>query len=100
MRAKKAYHHGNLRATLIETGLRLIASKGLAALTLREIGARAGVSRMAAYRHFSNKSELIAAIREVGFTKFGDALQQACDKANSGFSSAHGGHGVGLHCIC
>jgi AcrR family transcriptional regulator len=85
MSAKKAYHHGNLRATLIETGLQLIASKGLAALTLREIGAHAGVSRMAAYRHFSNKSELIAAIREVGFTKFGDALQQASDKADSGF---------------
>jgi AcrR family transcriptional regulator len=82
---KKTYHHGNLRAALIEAGLKLIASKGVPALTLREIGARVGVSRMAAYRHFSDKSALIAAIREAGFLKFGDALQQACDEAGSRF---------------
>jgi AcrR family transcriptional regulator len=83
--SKKAYHHGNLRAALIEAGLELIASKGVGALTLREIGTRLGVSRMAAYRHFADKSALVAAIREAGFLKFGDALQQACDGADPRF---------------
>jgi AcrR family transcriptional regulator len=82
----RKYHHGNLRETLIEAGLALIAEKGVRALTLREIGARAGVSRMAAYRHFKNKEELLFAIGEAGFKRFGDALQQACDEAGSTYA--------------
>lgn len=77
----RKYHHGNLREALIEAGLALIAEKGVPALTLREIGARAGVSRMAAYRHFKNKEELLFAIGEAGFKRFGDALQKARDEA-------------------
>ncbi len=73
--AKKSYHHGNLRAVLIGAGLQLIAEKGVRALTLREIGARVGVSRTAAYRHFDDKAKLLAAIREAGFEKFAAALE-------------------------
>src|SRR5258708_31186887 len=70
-----SYHHGNLRAALIDTSLKLIEEKGVRALTLREIGTRAGVSRTAAYRHFTNKAALLAAISEAGFKEFGDALE-------------------------
>jgi AcrR family transcriptional regulator len=77
----RKYHHGNLREALIEAGLALIAEKGVRALTLREIGARAGVSRMAAYRHFKNKEELLFAIGEAGFQHFGEALTRARDAA-------------------
>jgi AcrR family transcriptional regulator len=72
---KKGYHHGNLRAVLIEAGLALIAGKGVRALTLREIGAKVGVSRTAAYRHFADKSQLLLAIRAAGFEKFAAALE-------------------------
>ncbi len=75
--AGKAYHHGNLRAALIETGLLVIAEKGVRALTLREIGTRAGVSRTAAYRHFASKADLLFAICEAGFAEFAEALWQA-----------------------
>jgi AcrR family transcriptional regulator len=75
------YHHGDLRSALIEGGLKLIAQKGVRALTLREIGSRLGVSRMAAYRHFSDKADLLAAIREAGFTLFSDVLEAARQKA-------------------
>ncbi len=75
--AKKSYHHGNLRSVLIEAGLELIAEKGVRALTLREIGARVGVSRMAAYRHFNDKAKLLSAIRAAGFEKFATALETA-----------------------
>jgi AcrR family transcriptional regulator len=81
----RKYHHGNLREALIDAGLALIAEKGVRALTLREIGARAGVSRMAAYRHFKNKEELLFAIGEAGFRRFGDALQKARDEAAKGY---------------
>ena len=83
----RRYHHGNLPAALIEAGLKLIAKKGVRALTLREIGARAGVSRMAAYRHFANKADLLAAIREAGFAEFADALDDARSKAGGTFAS-------------
>jgi AcrR family transcriptional regulator len=83
----RPYHHGNLPAALIDAGLKLIEKKGVRALTLREIGARVGVSRMAAYRHFSDKAALLAAIREAGFAQFADALEQARSKAGKTFSS-------------
>jgi len=75
--SKRRYHHGNLRAALIEAGLKLIEEKGVRGLTLREIGARVGVSRMAAYRHFADKSALLGAISEAGFAQFADALEAA-----------------------
>jgi AcrR family transcriptional regulator len=84
---ERPYHHGNLPAALINAGLKLIAKKGVRALTLREIGARVGVSRMAAYRHFSDKADLLAAIREAGFAQFADVLEQARSKAGKSFSS-------------
>jgi len=84
---RRAYHHGNLRATLIESGLKLIEEKGVQALTLREIGARVGVSRSAAYRHFTDKAHLLDEIREAGFTLFADALAAARDSAHPDFAS-------------
>jgi AcrR family transcriptional regulator len=73
------YHHGNLRAALIRCGLDLIEKKGIRALTLREIGKRLGVSRTAAYAHFTDKAALLAAIRDAGFTEFERALKAAKD---------------------
>ena len=81
------YHHGNLRAALIEASVKLVEEKGARGLTLREIGDRAGVSRTAAYRHFSDKAELLAAISDAGFNEFADALERARDGAEGSFSS-------------
>lgn len=92
--AGKSYHHGNLRAALIQAGLELIAEKGVRALTLREIGARVGVSRMAAYRHFDDKGKLLAAIREAGFEKFVVALETGRDGGATEFSARLNGMGV------
>src|SRR2546427_401796 len=83
----RKYHHGNLPAALIEAGLKLIEKRGVRSLTLREIGARVGVSRMAAYRHFADKTDLLAAISEAGFAQFADALELARSKAGKTFPS-------------
>jgi AcrR family transcriptional regulator len=91
---RAAYHHGNLRTGLIDCGLRLIQSKGLGALTLREIGNRLGVSRSAAYRHFADKAALLAAISEAGFLAFGDALEAAKLAAAPDFTSRMQAMGV------
>ena len=80
----RPYHYGNLREALIQSSLGVIAESGVKALTLREIGNRLGVSRMAAYRHFADKAALLAAISEIGFTRFAAALQTA--------ATSHKGH--------
>jgi AcrR family transcriptional regulator len=84
---KPAYHHGNLRAELIDCGLRLIQEKGIRALTLREIGTRLGVSRSAAYRHFADKAALLSSISEAGFIEFGNALETAKFSTSDDFRS-------------
>src|SRR4029077_4955788 len=56
------YHHGNLRETLLQGAVRVIAEWGPAAFTLREVARRAGVSHNAPYRHFRDKDALLAAV--------------------------------------
>jgi AcrR family transcriptional regulator len=81
------YHHGNLRKVLIAEGVKLVEEQGLNALTLREIGERAGVSRTAPYRHFADKTELLTAISEAGFAEFAIALETARDGAKPRFAN-------------
>src|SRR3982751_6170504 len=63
----RPYHHGNLRGALLQEALATIRSEGVEGLTLREIGARLGVSRTALYRHFADKRALLAAVATEGF---------------------------------
>lgn len=63
----RAYHHGDLRNALIEAGIELLAEGGAAALDLRKVARKAGVSHAAPYRHFADKQALIAAINTRGF---------------------------------
>jgi len=84
---KHSYHHGNLRESIISESLALIAENGVRALTLREIGARLGVSRMAPYRHFADKAALLAAISASSFRQFADALEDARRSAGKSFTA-------------
>lgn len=63
---KRAYHHGDLRAVLIEEALRLIVEHGPDGFTLREVARVAGVSHAAPYRHFPSKAALLSAIAGQG----------------------------------
>ncbi|GBE67309.1 TetR family transcriptional regulator [Mycobacterium sp. MFM001] len=56
------YHHGDLRAALIEAGLELTKTGGPDALTIREATRRVGVSPNAAYRHFADREALLQAV--------------------------------------
>lgn len=58
----KAYHHGDLRAALIEAAFIVLETRGPAALSLRDVARRAGVSEAAPYRHFADKAALIDAV--------------------------------------
>jgi AcrR family transcriptional regulator len=60
--SKTGYHHGDLRAALIDAGLQLTRVGGPAALTIREATRRVGVSPNAAYRHFADREALLSAV--------------------------------------
>lgn len=59
---KSGYHHGDLRAALIDAGLELTRTGGPEALTIREATRRVGVSPNAAYRHFADREALLRAV--------------------------------------
>jgi AcrR family transcriptional regulator len=76
-RLKRPYHHGDLRAALIDAALRLIAERGVQGLALSDAAHLAGVSVAAPYRHFKDKEALLAEIAREGFVMFRDALALA-----------------------
>ena len=71
------YHHGDLRAALLTEAAAMIAQHGTAGVTMRAIGERLGVSRAAAYRHFTDKTALLVAVADAGFQRLGERLQLA-----------------------
>ena len=72
-----AYHHGNLRDTLIYTGDLELQERGPESLSLREIAKRAGVSHNAPYRHFESKSALIDQIIQKTLTDLSEQMLTA-----------------------
>lgn len=71
----RSYHHGNLRAALIEAGLAALEKGDEAGFSLRAVAREVGVSANAAYRHFASKDDLLSALAAEGFRRF--AAQQA-----------------------
>jgi len=79
---KAAYHHGDLRAALLDAALALLA-EGLEP-TLRAVARRAGVSPMAPYRHYSDREALLAAVAVRGVVDLKTALEAADAQAEPG----------------
>jgi AcrR family transcriptional regulator len=63
------------RQSLLESASALLDLGGVEAVTLREVGARSGVSRSAAYRHFADKESLLAVVATNALSELGDALE-------------------------
>jgi len=80
----RPYHHGNLRRGLLDEALATIRADGIDGLTLREIGARLGVSRTALYRHFADKRALLAAVATEGFRMLRQQLIAAWEDGGRG----------------
>lgn len=60
--AKEGYHHGDLRAGLIEATRRLVEEKGADGFSVSDACRLAGVSTAAPYKHFKDKNEMIVAM--------------------------------------
>lgn len=73
------YHHGNLRAALVDAGLELARAKGPDGVVLREVARQVGVSHNAAYRHFADRGELLLEIADRGMAEVSGAMQARVD---------------------
>ena len=56
------YHHGDLRAALIDTAVELIGERGVRGFSLAEASRRLGVAVSAPYAHFADRDDLLAAV--------------------------------------
>ena len=73
---EQAYHHGNLRAAIIEATLALVEEQGVNAVSVREIAKRLGVSPGAPFRHFANKKTLLTAVATEAMESFSAAIHE------------------------
>jgi AcrR family transcriptional regulator len=71
------YHHGDLRAALIDTAIELIGERGVSGFSLAEASRRLGVAVSAPYAHFTDREDLLAAIAVRGYQAFAAELAPA-----------------------
>jgi AcrR family transcriptional regulator len=76
-RSSRGYHHGDLRNGLLEAARLILEEESLAALTLRAVARRAGVSHAAPYRHFPNHEALLVELAIEGFDELRESLAEA-----------------------
>ena len=76
----RPYHHGNLRAALVEAGVELARTSGPDGVVLREVARRTGVSHNAAYRHFADRDELLGEIASLAAGQLEEAMQRRLDE--------------------
>jgi AcrR family transcriptional regulator len=74
---KGRYHHGDLRRAVLDGALTAITADGPAALSLRDVARRAGVSHAAPAHHFGDKAGVLTAIAAEGYTLLAAALRDA-----------------------
>ena len=64
------YHHGNLRAALLEAAEAELVEHGIEGFSLRGVAKRAGVSHAAPAHHFRDANGLLTALAAGGFGRF------------------------------
>jgi AcrR family transcriptional regulator len=99
--ARRSETAAETRRSLLDAAAALLDLGGVEAVTLREVGARAGVSRSAAYRHFADKQALLNVLATNALSELGDALEflaasddppRAVPAFRAGFAAHHRPH--------
>jgi AcrR family transcriptional regulator len=85
---KERYHHGDLRAGLIEAARLLVEQKGPDRLTMSDASRAAGVSTAAPYRYFADGDALLDAVASGGMERHRAAMQEASDAHPLGSEAA------------
>jgi len=69
MDIRHPYHHGDLKNALLNAARAILEEESLAALSLRAVARKAGVSHAAPYRHFPNHEALLVELAMEGFAE-------------------------------
>ena len=67
----------DLKEQVLEASVQLIAERGLAGLSMREVARRAGVSHQAPYHYFDDRAAILAALVERGFGRLAERMEDA-----------------------
>lgn len=76
---KTGYHHGDLRAGLIEATRQLVEEKGPDGFSVSDACRLAGVSTAAPYKHFKDKAEMVTAMVAEGMARHRQNMLNALD---------------------
>lgn len=76
---EKSYHHGDLAQELRHVAAELIAERGAAGFSLREVARRAGVSHAAPAHHYGDATGLLTAVAIEAFQHLRAAVLAACE---------------------
>jgi AcrR family transcriptional regulator len=71
------YHHGDLRAGVVEATRALVEEKGPDRFSVSDACRAAGVSTAAPYRHFHDREEMLLAVAQEGMVRHHDAMAAA-----------------------
>lgn len=82
----RPYHHGNLRAALMDAAERNLRELGADRLSLRDLARAIGVSHAAPRRHFPDRQALLDALAEAGFARLDTALRTALAEVGDDYS--------------
>lgn len=74
---ERPFHHGNLRAELLDHAVVVLRESGVGGLSLRDVARRAGVSHGAPRTHFLDRQALLDALAEWGFHRLSDEIRHA-----------------------
>lgn len=72
---RSRYHHGDLRATLLDHVCIIVREQGVGFVSIREVARRARVSHGAPAHHFGNKSGLLTAFAVQGYQRLAATIQ-------------------------
>lgn len=72
------------RDRIIDAATRLLDEGGVAAVTLRAVGDRVGLSRAAPYKHFTDKTDLLASVAAAELDRLADTMRTAAERADGG----------------
>jgi AcrR family transcriptional regulator len=87
--SRTTYHHGDLRAALVDAGVAVARQGGEAAVGLNRLAAEVGVSASAAYRHFpAGLEDLLVAVGDVARRELVDRITQRMDRVAPSRSAA------------
>lgn len=85
---KAGYHHGDLRAQLVEAVRGLIERDGPDDFSVAEASRLAGVSSGAPYKHFKDRDAILKAVALGGLQRLGERMAAASDSRTYGTQEA------------